>query len=222
MVLLRQLHHRVRRLPYLLELGALRVAEAGWYLVVDDHVGRQPDAALGKQLHRRFVDQVTVLDAAYAGLDRAPRAVGVVAMHGHVGAEAGGHRDGGAQFLGGVLGDIQRIELGRGAAARHYLDLHRAVAQLFAGCRQHLRHAVGDHRLAAALIEAQAAAPAAVRVRVTAVVAMAGGLRQHRLGGIDAGAGSDALVDRALEAADSAAGVALGREAAQQRQFRTL
>ena len=160
---------------------------------------------------------MAVLDAADAGGDRAADRDGGVGVDGDVGAPVFGGFDGGPQL---GLGEGRGVEraVGRGdAAAGRELDLRRAEQQLFARAEADFIGAVGDHAAADLFHAGERAAGGAGHFELLAEVAVAAGDGDHRAGGVDARAGGEAFVDRALEAEGGAAEIADGGEAAEER-----
>jgi len=110
-------------------------------LMVSGGVASQSDPLESLQFR---VDEVAVLDAPHAQLDRAMDRVGAVGMGADILAPGIRLADGGADLLAGELRRLQRIAWASDAAGHHELDVVGTLAQLVAHRLQHLRHAVDD------------------------------------------------------------------------------
>ena len=199
LVLLRQAVEAVRPVDDRLRLEvSLLVGKVG-QAVGGERLGTEPDATVGEQLHRGFVDQVAVLDGLDARVDGPPDALDVVEVHGDVRAPVVRRLHGGAHLLRRVLPHVERVVDRRDAAAAENLDLRRSEPQVLADRRQHFVHAIGEDAVPDGLRGGNPAAESARPLVVAAIVAVAGGLGDDRARGVDAWADDGALVDRALQ-----------------------
>ena len=163
---------------------------------------------------------MAVFDALDAGGDRLPDRARRIGVYGHIGAPILGSLDRGTNLRFGVLGRFDRI-VGRGdAAARHQLDLARAMPQLLSRAQADLIGAVGDGCDALDLGVAQRPAQRPRNLKEKPKVSMARGLRDESARGIDARTKHHTFVDRALEPEHGTTKVAHRRETPHQRRFR--
>ncbi len=157
-----------------------------------------------------------MLDRLYTGDDAPLDALRRVDVGADVGAPVTCGLDRGTYLILGILDRVERIVDRRYAAARHDLDLARALHQLLARAAQHLGAAVGDGGRSLTLGEACRVPGHPRQFAQEAEVAVPGSLAQHGTGGEDPRALDHALVDGHLEAECRPTGVAHRREAAHQ------
>jgi hypothetical protein len=124
-----------------------------------------------------------------------------------------------AHFILGVLGDVERVEVGRDAAAGHDLDLACSLHQLFAHPAEHLRDAIGNCGVTIAFGGVQGRRIGAREIGNKPEIAVSGGLRDGGATEPDSRPGDEALVDGALEAEGRSAEVAHRSETALQHLF---
>jgi hypothetical protein len=105
-------------------------AQCRHIFVIEERLQAPPDALVRKQLGGGFVDQMSVLNGLDAGGDRLADRPRHICVNGNVSAPILCGLDRCMDLRFGILDRFDRI-VGRGdAAARHQLDLARAVPQL--------------------------------------------------------------------------------------------
>ncbi len=173
----------------------------------------QPCAAVGQQLHRRLVDQVSVFDASDSGFEGAGDSFRVVNVYHDVGSPVLGSLHGRADLRFEKFGHVQRIVQGCRAAPGHQFDLRGTLPQVFARGRHDGIGSVHDPRSSEFLRMGQFAAAARVGVFVDhSEIPVSGRLGDHRSAGVDAWAGQYAGVDGVFQSENGSAGVADGGE----------
>lgn len=188
-------------------------------LVGEKRLDAPPRAGVGHALHRFLVGELAVLDRFHAGSDRAFDACGGIGVDADIGAPVA-RRSNGRFHLGlGILQRVDRVVARGNAATAVNLDLARTQHQLLADAAQHFSFAVGNRVDARRLGLAQHALRLARNVRAQAEIAVAGRLRDHRPGRVDARAGNTAFVDRAFYGEGGPTDIAHGGEAAQHGAF---
>ena len=123
-----------------------------------------------------------------------------------------GHRR--AHFILGVLGDVERVEVGRDSAAGHDLDLACALHQLFAHPAEHLRYAIGNRGVTIAFGGVQRRRIGARKIGHKPEVAVPGGLRDGGAAGPYSRPGDEALVNGAFQPEGGSTEIAHRGEAA--------
>ena len=173
----------------------------------------EPSAAVGQQFHRRFVDQVAVLDASDPGFDGPRYAPGIVNVHHYVRAPVFGRPHRRADLLFEKFGYVQRIVERCRAAAGHQFDLRGSLPQVFARRRRDGIGTVDNARGPDLLDVGHFAAAARMTVFVDhPEVAVSRRLGAHGAAGIDSRALQDAGVDGPFESENGASRIPDGRE----------
>jgi hypothetical protein len=167
---------------------------------------------------RARIEQVAMLDRAHPRPDRALDRARRIGVRHHVFAGVLGFLADRAHLLDRVLRALDRVVGAHHAAARHDLEVVRAVPQLLARGAAHLRHAVANRAK-----EPEACAGAEHRFRAARPrIRVPAGLRERPAGNEKPRPGEEPALDRFLQAEVGARGVAHRGEAAQQHAFQNI
>src|SRR5262245_33740728 len=155
---------------------------------------------------------MAMLDALYAGSDRALDRLGRVGMHGDIGPPIARGFDGGPQFLQGEGGRVERAVRRRYPSARRQLDLTGPEHELLTHADTDFVRTVGDHGDADLLAATQRSSDDARHFPWLAEIAVTAGDRDDGAGREDARTDCGPLVDCLLESKRRTTHVANGRE----------